>query len=117
MSCPAHAFAVTLSPVAEGETWGGLPDCSVSSTGPFCDSPLASVVMIWKNSEGTAVLTRTSAMAGQITITNAANWQFDVEPITAWALSAGNYSWIMTLTDSSGNIRKRIGGTHRTLQG
>ena len=73
--------------------------------------------MVWKDSSGTTSLTRTSATAGQITITDAAAWAFDVEAITAWPLSAGNYSWLLTMTDSSGQIRKRIGGTHRTLQG
>lgn len=73
--------------------------------------------MVWKNSAGTSVLTRTSATAGQITITNAANWEFDVEQITNWSLSDGNYSWTMTMTDNSGRIRKRIGGTHQTLKG
>jgi hypothetical protein len=117
MSCESHAFTVVLHPVAEGETWDGLPNCSVTSTGTFTGSSLSSVVMVWKNSAGTTALTRTSATAGQITITDAANWQFDVEPITTWSLSAGNYSWTLTMTDSSGNIRKRVAGTQQTLQG
>jgi len=108
------ACQITLSPVKQGDTWDGLTNCSFASTGSAFSSPLALVRMQWKDSTGAAALTLSSAVSGEVTITNAASWTFDV-PGRILSLSAGVYSIGLETTDSAGVVKTRVTGTQKIL--
>lgn len=106
MSRPAQ---VNLAPIVQGDTWDGLTNCSFSSDGTAFGDSLDTVRMQFKDSAGNAALTLSSETAGQITITDAAAWTFDVEPRVI-NLTAGTYSWGIETTDSQGVIKTRVTG-------
>jgi hypothetical protein len=89
---------ITLPEAKTDKTWDGL-NVSMSSTGTTFDEPLASVKMTFKLA-GAESLTLTSA-ASQITINDAAAWDFTVEPISRLTLAAGVHSWAIETTSSA----------------
>lgn len=70
--------------------------------------------MFFKDSEGVTGLELTSAN-GDITITDASAWVFDVDAITNMNLAVGIWFWSIETTDAN-NIRKtRVSGTLEIL--
>lgn len=92
------------------DTWDGLTNCSMSSTGTAFANPLASVRMFWRDSDGAVGLQLTSA-GGDITIDDAANWQYTVNPITQFPLAVGVWRWSIEFTDSAGRVKTYWAGT------
>jgi uncharacterized protein YaiE (UPF0345 family) len=92
------AAFITLPEAKTDKTWDGLT-VSMSSTGTTFAESLASVKMTFKLA-GVESLTLTSA-ASQITITDAAAWEFTVEPIERLTLAAGVHSWAIETTSSA----------------
>ena len=89
---------ITLPEAKADKTWDGLTAVSLSSTGTTFDEPLASVKMTFKLA-GVESLTLTST-DGEITITDAENWEFYVNKISRLPLAAGVYSYAVETTSS-----------------
>jgi hypothetical protein len=90
------------------KTWNGLT-ASLSSTGTTFAEELSAVTMTFKLA-GTVALTLTSA-GGDITIDDAAAWEFTVLPITRLSLAAGVYSWAIETTSAAPSIQDYFVGT------
>jgi len=105
---------ITLLPVVRNDTWDGLSGCKFSSTGSAFASPLDTVRMSFKDSTGAVQLTLSSETTGEITITNAAGWEFDI-PGRVLSLADGCYSWGIETTDSTGIIKTRVIGQIQIL--
>jgi len=88
----------TLPEAKTDKTWDGLT-VSLSSDGTTFADPLASVKMVFKL-DGTTSLTLTSA-GGDITIDDAAAWEFTVDPISRLTLTAGVHSWAIETTSDA----------------
>jgi hypothetical protein len=101
---------ITLPEAKTDKTWDGMT-VSLSSTGTTFDEALASVKMTFKLA-GVESLTLTSA-ASQITINDAAAWDFTVEPISRLTLAAGVHSWAIETTSSASpaSVQDYIVGT------
>lgn len=96
ISTDLNALVVWVS----GDTWNGIPSVTVQN--PLAPGNLDSVKMGFKVSpqNGAPALELTSAN-GDITITDAANWVFTVNP-GRYDLPVGKYIWqIETADDSS----------------
>jgi hypothetical protein len=93
-------------------TWDGLTWTVTASDGTEFADTLSSATFVLKDEDGTAVLTLTSATAGQITlnVTTADAWSLTVEP-RILTLSAATYSWTLTTTDSASVVKPRLVGT------
>lgn len=100
----------TLPQAQKDKTWDGLT-ASLSSNGTTFDDPLASVKMTFKLA-GVESLTLTSA-DDEITINDAAAWNFTIEPIERLTLNAGVHSWaIETTSDATpASVKDYIIGT------
>jgi len=96
-----------LKSVPTGTTWDGLSNCSFSSDGSAFASALTGVSMTWYDTNGTAVLTLTQADG--ITISSAANWEFDIDDVLI-TLAAGSYYWKLKTTDAGGIVKVRLQG-------
>ena len=107
MSCNT---GTNLRCIKSGTTWDGLTDCNFSSDGAAFADSLTAVRMIFTDGDGVAQLTLTSANS-TITIDDAANWDFTVNPILSFPLSAGIYSWEIETTDAGGRIKVYPKGT------
>jgi len=114
MSCKEDHISIKLPCVKIGKTWDGIPSCSLASTGTAFASNLSSLTMVFKDSDGATALTLTSS-GGDITITSASAWEWDVEAITPWALAIGNYSWEIETTDAAGIIKGYVSGELETI--
>jgi hypothetical protein len=104
MSC--NTQTIRLDRTISGETWGGLTlTIDGSDDTAFADT-LALVRMSWIASDGTTVMTISSATSA-ITINTATAyaWNFTVEPL-ALPLPADTYSWFIETTDSAGVVNK-----------
>jgi len=88
----------TLPEAKSDKTWDGLT-VSLSSDGTTFTDPLASVKMTFKLA-GVESLTLTSADA-EITIDDAAAWEFTVDPISRLTLAAGVHSWAIETTSDA----------------
>ena len=108
------ACQITLSPTVKCDSWDGLTNCSFTSDGTAFDESLLLVRMQWKDSTGATALTLSSAVSGEVTITSAANWEFEV-PGRVLSLDAGIYSIGLETTDSAGIVKTRVTGTHKIL--
>lgn len=108
-------LSIKLPDVIQGDTWDGLSQVKFTTTGNELASPLSSVRMTFRDSEGTAGLSLTSA-GSNISITNAAAWTFAVLPITPFPLAAGVWNWSIECTDTQGRIKTRTAGTIRVTQ-
>lgn len=113
MSCTSGCDCndlITLPWARSGDTWDGITEASLSSTGTQFDDPLESVEMkFFASGSTTAALTLTSD-DGEITIADAANWSYVVEPLTM-TLAAGQYSWTLRFTDTAGRAVTWLTGT------
>ena len=101
---------ITLLPVVRNDTWDGLTNCKFSSTGTAFASPLATVRMSFKDSTGAVQLALSSDVEGEITITDAEAWQFDI-PGRVLSMAEGTYSWGIETTDDDGIIKTRVIGS------
>lgn len=106
MSAP---YQVTLTPIVQGDTWDGL-QCSFSSDGTAFADDLSLVRFQFQDEDGTSALTLSSAVSGEVTINDAANWTFTVEPRII-SIEPGTYSIGIETTDSAGIKKTRIAGT------
>lgn len=106
MSSPAY---ITLSPVVYKDTWDGLTNCSFTSDGTAFASPLSTVRMHFRDADGVVGLQLTTPATG-ITITNAAAWQFTVNPISSITLTEGSWYWSIEATDIAGRIKTYVSG-------
>lgn len=89
-----------LPETQSGKTWFGFT-ASASSTGSHFANPLASVVMVFKLA-GVEALRLTSADS-EITITDAAAWNYRVEKVQALSLPVGIYSWEVETISTTGD--------------
>ena len=112
-------YQIALPDVTKGETWDGLtwvvsdvPDGETE----FSDT-LALATVEFKDCNGNTVLTLSSATSGQVTInvSTADAWSVTAEPQTL-NLPAGNYTWKLWTTDSSGRRKTRIGGVQQITE-
>jgi hypothetical protein len=101
---------ITLPEAKTDKTWDGMT-VSMSSTGTTFAESLASVKMTFKLA-GVESLTLTSA-DDEITINDAAAWEFTVEPISRLTLAAGVHSWAIETTSSASpaSVQDYIVGT------
>lgn len=96
-----------LPAIYYGSTWGGLTDCSLTSTGPTFDANLTRVHMQFRASaevDSEVGLTLDSD-DGTITITDANAWTFEVPPIERFTLAPGTWHWAIYTIDAD-NIRE-----------
>lgn len=111
MARPVH---IELSPVVINDTWGGLTDCRFTSNGNAFSSNLANVRMHFRDSENVLIREMTSTNGG-VTIDNASNWQFTVNPITSLTFNPGTYYWSIETTDLNGKIKTYVSGTLQVI--
>ena len=98
-----------LTPITEGDEWEGIPAINITSGpvgGPFVApaNPLALVTLRFKRAGDvpSAVIELSSAVAGQITITNAAAWTFSVPAQIVAGLTQGKWTFRIKCKDNSG---------------
>ncbi len=98
---------LALTPFTEGDTWDGLPSLTVTINGAPPASSLSLVTMRFKKSGGleSETVQLTSATAGQINITNAANWTITIPAQIVAGLTAGKWTWRMCFQDAAGKKR------------
>lgn len=97
-----------------GTTWDGFT-VSMSATGTTFDNSLSSVEMSWQLAGASTEALELTSGAGEITITDAANWAFRVEKVVNWTLPAGAYGFSIVCTDSAGDSKVYFTGTHCTI--
>ena len=100
--------SLTLDPFTEGDEWEGIPGIAIKlgpDGGPFVapESPLSLVTMRFKRvgRDGSAVVELSSAVAGQITITDAAAWEFSIPEQIMPELKTGTWAWRIRCKDST----------------
>lgn len=102
--------SITLPWVRSGDTWDGITEASLSSTGTQFADPLAAVEMkFFVAGSTTSALTLSSADA-EITIADAAAWSYVVEPLTM-TLAVGQYYWTLRFTDTADRAVTWLSGT------
>lgn len=102
--------AIELPWARSGDTWDGITEASLSSTGTQFADPLAAVEMkFFLAGSNTAALTLSSA-DDEITIADAASWSYVVEPLLM-PLAAGQYYWTLRFTDTAGRAVTWLTGT------
>jgi hypothetical protein len=94
---------LTITPFTEGDTWDGIPSLTLTINGAAPASALAAVTMRFKKSGGldSETVELTSATAGQINITSAANWAIAIPPQIVPGLTTGKWSWRMRFQDAA----------------
>ena len=112
MSCNAN---VILTPCVYKDTWDGLTDVSFSSEGSAFASSLALVRMFFRDENNVVGLELSSANS-TITITDANNWEFTINPVSPMLLAIGNWYWSIETTDDQNVIKTRVFGTIEILQ-
>jgi hypothetical protein len=109
MSCgPPY---VDLPCVYKGETWDGLTwKINLTDSTEF-DAVLSGSKFQIKDSNGSAILTLTSATPGEVTlnVTSPRKWSVTVES-RILTIDAGVYSWALETTDVDGRIKTRLIG-------
>lgn len=100
--------ALTLDPFTEGDEWEGIPGLQIQigpTGGPYAapESPLAIVTMRFKRvgREASAAVELSSETAGEITITDAATWEFSIPPQIVPLLTCGTWTWRIRCKDST----------------
>ena len=106
MSCST----IQLPATRKGDTWDGMTVALSSDGTTFADSLSAVHMSFWLAGATTAALDLKSA-DGEITIDDAAAWEFTVDPVSPMTLAAGQYSWQIQTTDSGGLIKTYLSGT------
>jgi hypothetical protein len=98
---------LAITPFTEGDTWDGIPSLTVTINGSPPASALSQVTMRFaKNgSEGEQTVELTSATAGQIDITSAADWIITIPPQIVAGLTTGKWTWRMRFQDAAGKKR------------
>jgi hypothetical protein len=98
-----------LTPFTEGDEWEGIPSIAITvgpTGGPFVPptAPLAQVTLRFKKAGGvpSEVVELSTATAGQITITSAANWQFTIPAQIVAGLTYGKWAWRIKCRDNTG---------------
>ena len=103
--CPTQS---DLPCCVKNDTWTGFTDAYGSSPDGV---NLALVRVGFVNEYGaTAGLTLSSAVSGQITINNAAAWNYTIEPVVL-NLPVGKWTYGVETTDANGYIATRVSGT------
>jgi len=95
---------LALVPFTAGDTWEGIPGIVVTINGAAPVSAMSLVTMRFRKS-GLAASTAvelSSAQAGQIAITNAATWAFNVPEQIVAGLTAGTWTWQIRITNAAG---------------
>jgi hypothetical protein len=93
-----------------GDTWDGITEASLSSTGTQFADPLALVEMNFFVAGSTTSALTLSSADDEITIADAATWSYVVEPLTM-TLAAGQYSWTLRFTDTADRAVTWLTGT------
>jgi len=107
----SHPAQFLLGVYTIGATWKGVSELSLSSNGTTFDSSLALVRMVFKDESGNTLLTLSSAVSGEITITDAAEWKARIEPIAAPPFTVGSLRWYIETTDSDDIVDYYFSGT------
>lgn len=97
MSC--NCEPINLDDYQVGTTWCGLSDYTLT---PAIEQPLESVSVAFIKG-GSTIQTLTNGSG--VTITDAANWIFDINA-QVLTITAGYYTVEITTTDSTGYIRE-----------
>jgi hypothetical protein len=100
-----------LTPFTEGDEWEGIPLITITvgpDGGPFVPpaNPLALVTMRFKKNtdvQPNPVVELSSATPGQITIQDAADWQFSIPPQILPSLTHGKWTWRIRCKDNAGD--------------
>jgi hypothetical protein len=71
--------------------------------------------MFFRDEDNAVGLELTSANS-TITISDAANWEFTVNPVTPMTLAVGNWYWSIETTDSANIVKTRVFGTIEITQ-
>ena len=108
MSCPINNLSITLKPIEQGDSWGPVTFSHVTDGGAL-DEPLASVTMVFTDTNGNVGLSL--ANGSGITITDAAAWDFETDQILTVPLAPGVWSWKIRATNASGTRITRLAGT------
>lgn len=111
MSCDANLLSFPLPATYKGCTWDGLSWAVTSDDTEFA-AVLSSARFQLQDSTGAAVLTLTSATAGQVTLntTTGGSWDITVEP-RILSVTAGTYFYALETTDADGIIKPQMMGT------
>ena len=96
-----------ITPFTEGDTWDGIPSLTVTINGAAPASALAVVTMRFRKSGGleSETVELTSATAGQINITSAADWIITIPPQIVAGLTTGKWTWRLRFQDAAGKKR------------
>jgi hypothetical protein len=89
-----------LKSITFGDTWDGLTNCAFTSNGSAFSSPLTGVRMYFR--DGDEVIGLELDQTSGITITSAASWQYQVNPISRFPLAVGLWYWSLEFTDTAG---------------
>lgn len=102
----------TLQPMVRGDQWRGISSITILVNGDPPASTLASARMHFRLSRDSREigLGLSSAVAGEITIVSAANWQMSVPP-RSLNLHAGLWGWDLETTSAAGVVKTYLEGT------
>lgn len=92
-----------LEKFTEGDEWEGIPALSITVNGAPPTDPLAVVTMRFKKagSVPSDVVQLTTANAGEIDISSAANWEITIPPQIVAGLTHGKWTWRIKCRDNS----------------
>ena len=101
--------ALALDPFTEGDEWEGIPGIQIKvgpEGGPYAapESPLDIVTMRFKRSgrvSSTVIVELSSETPGEITITDAAAWEFSIPAQVVPLLTCGTWTWRIRCKDST----------------
>ncbi len=104
----------------EGDTWGGIPEISITISGTPPADDVASAKMQFHPASGFETVATITSAGGGITITSAANWTFivpaqDLELPDGSPLPSGSYVWGFQTTDINGVKQTYLEGTVEVL--
>lgn len=105
---------IDLPPHMRGDVWEGLArETPILFNGVAPDYDLASVRMYFRNAKngrfGYGFNSETTVGYGPITITNAANWEFDIAE-QLLPLDVGRWKWDLETVDTNGITRTLYDG-------
>ena len=95
-----------------GDTWGGVPSITFS---PAPADPCASVTMQFRqNPQAATPLATLTSAGGEIVITDAAAWTFEI-PAQELNLKPGKFVWSIRFTDDQGVVQTYMQGAIQVL--
>jgi hypothetical protein len=112
MACNGNLI---LKPCVYKDTWDGLSNCSFYSDGTAFADSLSLVRMFFRDDDNQVGLELSSANS-TITIDDAANWEFTINPVSPMNLAIGQWYWSIETTDSNDVIKTRVFGTIEIIQ-